>query len=52
MTPRLRPGLAQAPFGWLNLALTAPAAFLWPGLPLVLRQHGWSGPALGRFPLA
>ncbi|KOQ17122.1 MFS transporter, partial [Achromobacter xylosoxidans] len=52
MTPRLRHGLAQALFGWLNLALTAPGVYLWLGLPLVLRQHGWSGTALGLFQLA
>lgn len=52
MTPRLRHGLAQALFGWLNLALTAPGVYLWLGLPLVLRQHGWSGTAIGLFQLA
>ncbi|WYX08902.1 hypothetical protein WJ978_24820 [Achromobacter xylosoxidans] len=52
MTPRLRHGLTQALFGWLNLALTAPGVYLWLGLPLVLRQHGWSGTALGLFQLA
>lgn len=48
----LRHGLAQALFGWLNLALTAPGVYLWLGLPLVLRQHGWSGTAIGLFQLA
>ncbi|MGE8656448.1 MAG: MFS transporter [Achromobacter sp.] len=52
MRPALRHGLAQALFGWLNLALTAPGVYLWLGLPLVLRQHGWSGTAIGLFQLA
>lgn len=52
MTQALRQGLRQALFGWLNLALTAPGVYLWLGLPLVLRQHGWSGTAIGLFQLA
>lgn len=52
MRPALRHGLAQALFGWLNLALAAPGVYLWLGLPLVLRQHGWSGTAIGLFQLA
>ncbi len=44
--------LLQALFGWLHLALTAPSVYLWLGLPLVLRQHGWSGTAIGLFQLA
>ncbi|WMD21770.1 MFS transporter [Achromobacter seleniivolatilans] len=52
MSPALRNGCRQALFGWLNLALTAPGVYLWLGLPLVLRQHGWSGTAIGLFQLA
>ena len=52
MSPGVRNGLRQALFGWLNLALTAPGVYLWLGLPLVLRQHGWSGTAIGLFQLA
>ncbi|WP_427937281.1 MFS transporter [Achromobacter marplatensis] len=52
MSPAVRNGLRQALFGWLNLALTAPGVYLWLGLPLVLRQHGWSGTAIGLFQLA
>ena len=44
--------LLQALFGWLHLALTAPSVYLWLGLPLVMRQHGWSGTAIGLFQLA
>lgn len=44
--------LLQALFGWLHLALTAPSVYLWLGLPLVLRQQGWSGTAIGLFQLA
>lgn len=51
--PAPRPAwLLQALFGWLHLALTAPSVYLWLGLPLVLRQHGWSGTAIGLFQLA
>lgn len=39
-------------FGWINLALTAPSVYLWLGLPLVLRQQGWSGTDIGLFQLA
>jgi predicted MFS family arabinose efflux permease len=42
----------QALFGWLHFALAAPSVYLWLGLPLVLRQHGWSGTAIGLFQLA
>lgn len=44
--------LRQALFGWLNLALTAPAVYLWLGLPLLMRQQGWSGVDIGLFQLA
>ncbi|MDR0204462.1 MAG: MFS transporter [Delftia acidovorans] len=44
--------LLQALFGWLHLALIAPSVYLWLGLPLVMRQHGWSGTAIGLFQLA
>ncbi len=44
--------LLQALFGWLHLALAAPSVYLWLGLPLVMRQHGWSGTAIGLFQLA
>ena len=44
--------LLQALFGWLHLTLTAPSVYLWLGLPLVMRQHGWSGTAIGLFQLA
>ncbi|BFO53848.1 MFS transporter [Acidovorax sacchari] len=51
--PARRPAwLLQALFGWLHLALTAPSVYLWLGLPLVMRQHGWSGTAIGLFQLA
>ncbi|MFV0662385.1 MFS transporter [Denitromonas sp.] len=39
-------------FGWMNFALTAPAIYLWLGLPLVMRQQGWSGAEIGLFQLA
>ncbi|MDZ7937121.1 MAG: MFS transporter [Rhodoferax sp.] len=52
MSPRLRNGLHQALFGWLNFALTAPSVYLWLGLPLLMRQQGWSGTAIGVFQLA
>ncbi|MDF3836918.1 MFS transporter [Cupriavidus basilensis] len=49
---RWRHALHQALFGWLNLALTAPSVYLWLGLPLIMRQHGWSGTQIGLFQLA
>ncbi len=42
----------QALFAWLNLALTAPSVYLWLGLPLLMRQQGWSGLEIGLFQLA
>ncbi|WP_432754265.1 MFS transporter [Pseudomonas sp. WMBT8] len=53
----------QLLIGWINLALTAPLIYLFIGLPLVMREHGWSAtqiglmqmtglPALGKFLLA
>lgn len=38
--------------GWLNLVLTAPIIYLFVGLPLVMRQHGWSGTDIGLLQLA
>lgn len=46
------PRLRQATFGWIHFALTAPAIYLWLGLPLVMRQQGWSGAEIGLFQLA
>ncbi len=44
--------MRQMLFGWVNFALTAPGIYLWLGLPLVMRQHGWSGTEIGLFQLA
>jgi PAT family beta-lactamase induction signal transducer AmpG len=44
--------LQQLCFGWINLTLAAPSIYLWVGLPLVLRQNGWSGLEIGIFQLA
>ncbi|MBK1687602.1 MFS transporter [Rubrivivax gelatinosus] len=52
MSERVRLLGLQALFGWLNLALTAPSVYLWLGLPLLMRQHGWSGVEIGLFQLA
>lgn len=52
MKGRMRLGLQQAAFGWINFALTAPAIYLWLGLPLIMRQQGWSGTEIGVFQLA
>lgn len=49
---RLRLAGLQALFAWLNLSLTAPAVYLWLGLPLLMRQQGWSGLEIGLFQLA
>lgn len=37
----------QLLIGWLNLVLTAPLIYLFLGLPLVMRQYGWSGTEIG-----
>ena len=42
----------QLLFGWLNLALAVPSIYLMFGLPLVMRQYGWSGTEIGLFQLA
>lgn len=49
---RLRLAGLQALFAWLNLALAAPSVYLWLGLPLLMRQQGWSGLEIGLFQLA
>lgn len=51
-TPSRRWWPQQGLIGWLNLALTAPTIYLFIGLPLVLRQHGWSGTEIGLLQLA
>ncbi|WEK31531.1 MAG: MFS transporter [Candidatus Pseudomonas phytovorans] len=42
----------QLLFGWLNLALAVPSIYLMFGMPLVMRQYGWSGTEIGLFQLA
>lgn len=42
----------QLLLGWVNFAMTAPLIYLYLGLPLVMRQHGWSGTGIGLFQLA
>lgn len=39
-------------FGWLNFVLAVPSIYLLLGLPLVMREHGWSGTEIGLFQLA
>ena len=41
----------QVIFGALNLALATPVIYLAMGLPLIMRQHGWSGTEIGIFQL-
>lgn len=43
---------AHLVFAGLNLALTAPSVYLWLGLPLLMREQGWSAWSLGLFQLA
>lgn len=38
--------------GWINMVLTAPVIYLFVGLPLVMRGHGWSGADIGLLQLA
>ncbi|PWU28607.1 MFS transporter [Pseudomonas sp. RW407] len=42
----------QLLFGWMNLALAVPGIYLMFGMPLVMRQHGWTGTEIGLFQLA
>ncbi|WP_288392425.1 MFS transporter [uncultured Herbaspirillum sp.] len=42
----------QLVFGLLGLALATPVVYLMLGLPLLMRQHGWSGSVIGLFQLA
>lgn len=42
----------QLMFGWLNFVLAVPSIYLLLGLPLVMREHGWSGTDIGLFQLA
>ncbi|AEV62615.1 AmpG [Pseudomonas ogarae] len=38
-------------FGWLHFVLAVPSIYLLLGLPLVMREHGWSGTEIGLFQL-
>jgi len=42
----------QLLFGWMNLVLAVPGIYLMFGLPLALRQHGWTGTEIGLLQLA
>ncbi|WP_300001886.1 MFS transporter [uncultured Cedecea sp.] len=47
-----RYGLCQAIFGWMNFVLVIPGIYLLLGLPLTMREYGWSGTEIGLFQLA
>lgn len=47
-----RYGLYQAVFGWMNFMLAIPGIYLLLGLPLTMREYGWSGMEIGLFQLA
>lgn len=42
----------QLTFGWLHFALALPSIYLLLGMPLVLREQGWSGTQIGLLQLA
>ncbi|EPF74690.1 MFS transporter [Acinetobacter rudis] len=42
----------QIAFGWMNFSLAVPSIYLMLGLPLIMRQYGWSGTEIGLFQLA
>ncbi|WKD29243.1 MFS transporter [Halomonas sp. KG2] len=42
----------QLAFGWLHFALALPSIYLLLGMPLVLREQGWSGTQIGLLQLA
>lgn len=44
--------LWQFIFGWMNFSLAVPSIYLMLGLPLIMRQYGWSGMEIGLFQLA
>ena len=48
----LRAWHLQLLFGWLGFVLVVPSIYLMLGLPLVMREHGWSGTDIGLFQLA
>ena len=54
MNRRVAPGGwgRQLLFGWLHVALALPSIYLLLGLPLVMREQGWSGTEIGLFQLA
>ncbi len=52
MSPLGRVFWLQAVFGWLNFVVAVPSLYLLMGLPLVMREHGWSGTDIGLFQLA
>ncbi|EBL8291843.1 MFS transporter [Salmonella enterica] len=45
-------GLYQVIFGWMNFVLVIPGIYLLLGLPLTMREYGWSGTDIGLFQLA
>lgn len=47
-----RYGFYQAIFGWMNFVLVIPGIYLLLGLPLTMREYGWSGTEIGLFQLA
>lgn len=47
-----RYGFYQAVFGWMNFVLVIPGIYLLLGLPLTMREYGWSGIEIGLFQLA
>ncbi|SEE01374.1 MFS transporter [Pseudomonas anguilliseptica] len=52
MTGKSETWRLQLLFGWLNFVLVVPSIYLLLGLPLVMREHGWSGTDIGLFQLA
>ncbi|MDX5627204.1 MULTISPECIES: MFS transporter [unclassified Brenneria] len=50
--PSQRFGLYQVIFGWMNFVLVVPGIYLLLGLPLTMREYGWSGTDIGFFQLA
>ncbi|VFS48167.1 hypothetical protein [Budvicia aquatica] len=39
--------LYQLIFGWMNFVLVIPGIYLLLGLPLTMREYGWSGTDIG-----
>ena len=45
-------GCWQFVVGWMNFAFAVPSIYFMLGMPLIMRQQGWTGTEIGLFQLA